>query len=542
MADEFDFVIIGAGSAGCVLANRLSADPSVNVCLIEAGPADRHPLIHLPLGIVKVMQHKRLTWNFETVPQEFEGGRKIPIPAGRVLGGSSSINGMVYTRGHPRDYDAWAEAGNAGWGYRDVLPYFLRSENNLVWRNSPYHGASGEMTVDNLRSTNQLSHDFVAAAASLQYPICDDFNGPRQEGFGMRQLTQRNGRRESAATAFLAPVAKRPNLRIVTGAEVERVVIEGGRAVAVEARLGGEMRRIAARREIVVSCGAIGSPMLLLRSGIGAASALRRDGIAVVADLPGVGANLQDHVSTHMLIATQSTVPYGISLKVLPRLVKNFFEYALFRRGLLATNGVECGGFLRTSPDLDRPNLQFAFLAGFRNPNGRMGFGHGYGLSVILVQPKSRGTVGLAANDRHRPNIDPHFLEAPEDVETLVKGLQIGRQILAAPALAQYDGREVLPGVERIRDDDLADYVRQGSRTAFHPVGTCKMGIGADAVVDPRLRVRGIAGLRVVDASVFPRIITGNTNAPVTMIAEKGADFMLGRPVLPPAVLPDDAR
>jgi choline dehydrogenase-like flavoprotein len=370
----------------------------------------------------------------------------------------------------------------------------------------------------------------VEAALSLQHPHCDDFNGARHEGFGFRQVTQRNGRRESAATAFLAPVAKRANLTIMTGAMVERVLIECGRAVAVETTFGPETRRILARREIVISGGAINSPMILLRSGVGAGEALRQHGIPVVADLPGVGANYQDHVSTPILTTTRSTEPYGISLRVLPRLFKELADYLLFRRGLIASNGLECGGFAKTSPVLDRADIQFSFAAGFRSASGRIGLGHGYGLTTILLRPKSRGTVRLSAKDTHSPSIDPNLLDAPDDVETLVKGLAMGRRILAAPAMAGYAGREVVPGAERTRDDDLADFVRLGSRTAYHPVGTCRMGIDRDAVVDPALRVRGVQGLRVVDASVIPSIIGGNTNAPVIMIAEKAADLIRGRP------------
>ena len=461
MADDFDFVIVGAGSAGCVLANRLSADQTVRVCLIEAGPVDRHPLIHVPLGVVRMMQHKRLTWNFETVPQTFGGGRRIPVPAGRVLGGTSSINGMVYMRGHPLDYDEWAEAGNAGWSYRDVLPYFLRSENNLVWRDSPFHGTAGELTIDNLNSTNKLSHDFVDAATSLQYPRREDFNSGEQDGFGFRQVTQRRGRRESAATAFLAPIRDRANLRVLTGATANHILFEDGRATAVDVTIAGERRKFSARREVIVSCGAIGSPMLLLRSGIGAAEELRSHGIAVVADSPGVGTNLQDHASTPILVSTKSTEPYGVSIRVMPRLAKDAIDYLLFRRGLIASNGLECGGFIKTKPTLERPDIQFSFAAGFRGPSGRISFGHGYGLTTILMRPKSRGSVKLSSGDIYRPSIDPNLFQDPEDVETLVKGLEIGRRILAAPAMAKYAGEELLPGPARVQKDDLVDFVRQ---------------------------------------------------------------------------------
>jgi choline dehydrogenase-like flavoprotein len=534
MSDEFDFVIVGGGSAGCVLANRLSSDPAVRVCLIEAGSPQLHPMTYLPLGVIGAMHNKRLTWNYKTVPQQYANSRRIPVPAGRLLGGSSAINGMVYMRGHPRDFDDWANAGNHGWSYNEVLPYFLRSENNIVWRDSPFHGTSGELTVDDLRTTNPLSRAFVQAAESLQYPTCVDFNAAQPEGFGLRQVTQRKGVRVSAATAFLAPAKRRANLDVITRATADRIVLDRGRAVAVEIVIGNSIRRIAARREVIVSSGTIGSPMLLLRSGIGPQSALRSHGIEVLVDLPGVGANLQDHATAPVLATTESAESYGISWKSLPRLVKEAAEYVLFRRGLLSSNGIESGGFIKTSPDIDRPDIQFSFAAGFRSPDGKIGLGHGYGLATILLRPKSRGTVSLSKDDRHLPQIDLQLLSDPDDAKMLAKGLQIGRRILSAPAMLRYRGKEVLPGPAYTSLDELTDYVRGNCATAFHPVGTCKMGVDAAAVVDPQLRVRGVQGLRVVDASIIPSIIAGNTNAPVIMIAEKAVDLLLSRPALTP--------
>ncbi|MGH6989027.1 MAG: GMC family oxidoreductase [Stellaceae bacterium] len=534
--EPFDYVIVGAGSAGSVLAARLSEDASVRVCLVEAGPPDRSLFIHVPLGVMALMNHRTFNWRYWTTPQLGLAGRQIYIPRGRGLGGSSSINGMVYNRGHPFDYDDWARAGNTGWSYREVLPYFRRSENNETWPDSPYHGAGGPMNVTHLDRYNPLCEALFAAAESMQMRRTDDFCGVEQEGFGIRQVTQRDGRRESAATAYLTPVLRRPNLRVMTGALAHRVTFSGQRASGLLATVGGAARLIPARREVILAAGAIASPLLLMRSGIGPGEELRRRGIAVRHDSPGVGANLQDHITTPIQYSSPTTVPYGLSVKTAPWLAWNVLRYALFRRGLFANNILHAGGFVRTDPALDRPDIQLILMPAARTAKGTMGIGHGYGLITVLLRPESRGRVTLsgAAPDAP-PVIDPSFLDDPADLAPLLRGVRLARRLLEAPAFAPYRGEERAPGAAVVSDDSLADYIRAASATAFHPVGTCRMGADDGAVIDPELQVRGVDGLRVVDASIMPTLIGGNTNAPVIMIAEKAADMIRGWKPLAPA-------
>ncbi|NUB45023.1 GMC family oxidoreductase N-terminal domain-containing protein [Fertoebacter nigrum] len=531
MSDTFDYLIVGAGSAGCVLANRLTEDGRMTVALIESGGRDRSPLIHVPLGVAGLIRHPRLNWLHKTVPQRHAAGRRIAMPAGRVLGGSSSINGMVYMRGHPLDYDDWAKAGNEGWSYREVLPYFIRSEDNLTWRHSPFHGTGGNLRVSDLRSINDVSRAFVAAGLSLQYRPCADFAGPDPEGFGYRQVTQRDGRRESTARAFYNPAAQRPNLTLRLRQTVRRLVFREGRAVGVEVERDGQTQFLTARREVILTAGAIGSPVLLMRSGVGCAAALASSGITPVHDLPQVGRNLQDHAAASIQFRTDHTGPYGISWKVLPRLAWSGIDYLLFRRGLLASNALEAAGFIRSRNDLDRPDIQYTFMAGSRSANGRIGRGHGYGASVILLRPGSRGEITLDPQS-HAPLIDPRFFEDDTDIDALVRGIRIARRIFAAEAFNEYAGREIQPGPDVLADEAIADYIRNTSATAFHPVGTCRMGPDTGSVVDPQLRVRGLSGLRIADASVMPNIVSGNTNAPTIMIAEKASDMIMGRPAL----------
>ena len=534
--EAYDYVIVGGGSAGCVLAARLSERPDVTVCLIEAGPRDRSPLIHIPLGIVALGNHRTLNWRHRTTAQATAGGRAIGVPRGRTLGGSSAINGMVYTRGHPADYDEWAAAANPGWAWRQVLPYFRRSENNETWRSSRFHGTGGPLNVADPGSLNGMVEVLFAATDSLQIRRCADFNGADQEGFGLRQVTQRNGRRESAATAFLAPALGRPNLRVLTGRLAQRVALHGRRAHAVELVAGARVHRIAARREIVLAAGAIASPLLLQRSGIGAGAELAAHGIAVALDAPEVGRNLQDHAAAAVRVASRTRVPYGLSLGALPGIAAAAIDYLIHRRGLFASNVMQAGGFVRTDPALARPDIQYSFMPALRSPTGGIVPGaYGYALSAFLLRPRSRGTVRLGGADaRAEPLIDPRFLSAPEDLETLLRGVALARRILAAPAFDRHRGRELAPGAEVQDEDSLRDFIRRTSATAYHPAGTCRMGSDERAVVDPQLRVRGIDGLRVVDASIMPTIIGGNTNAPVIMIAEKAADMILGR-APPPA-------
>lgn len=527
MDGEFDYLIVGAGSAGCVLANRLSADPNVTVCLIEAGPPDRSPLIHVPLGMIRLGTHPTLRWHDETVAQEHAGGRAILMPHGRTLGGSSAINGMVYMRGHPRDYDAWAEAGNPGWAYADVLPYFRRSEHNETFRDPTFHGQGGELNVATPAPLNGMVEVLFEAAQQLQIPLRDDFNGAEQDGFGLRQVTQKNGYRVTTATAFLAPVRGRRNLTIVSNAQAGRVIVDGGRATGVEVLRTGQRVRCRARRDVILSAGAIASPLILMRSGIGPGGELQRHGIAVLRDLPGVGANLQDHVAAGVKWSSRSSKPYGISLRALPSIAWGVIEYALFRRGLFASNIMQAGGFVRTDPSLDRPDIQFSFMPALRNARGGLTLGHGYLLNAFLLRPKSRGTVRLSGPSvSDAPVIDPQFLREPDDLAVLMRGVKLARRILNAPAFAPYGKEELSPGPQVTDDAALEKAIRAGAATAYHPVGTCRMGNDPQAVVDAQLRVHGVAGLRVVDGSIMPTIVGGNTNAPIIMIGEKAADMI----------------
>jgi choline dehydrogenase-like flavoprotein len=534
--DVFDYVIVGGGSAGCVLAARLSEDPAVRVCLIEAGPPDRHPLIHIPLGVTWLINHPRLNWRYWSAPQQQLAGRSIFLPRGRVLGGSSSINGSIYIRGHKSDYDDWAAWGNPGWSYPEVLPYFRKSENNEQFRASPYHGVGGPMNVTDCESYNPLVDTMLEAADSLQLPRTDDFNGREQEGFGRRQVTIRDGRRESAATAFLRDARSRKNLTILCDALVSHIDFEGRRAAAVQIVQADRRRRLTARREIILSAGVFASPAILMRSGIGDGAELQEHGIDVVHHAPQVGHNLQDHISSPVQYSSPTTIPYGISLRTLPWLARSVIDYALFRRGVFANTILHAGGFVRSRPGLDRPDIQFILMPAERAPSGRMGIGHGYGLITILLRPRSSGVVKLAGPDPAlAPVIDPAFYSEPADLDDMLRGLRLARRVLEAPAWGPVRGAELRPGSAVQSDDALKDYIRASSVTCFHPVGTCRMGKNADDVVDAQLRVRGVDGLRVVDASVIPRMIGGNTNAPVIMIAEKAADMIRGHAPMPAA-------
>jgi choline dehydrogenase-like flavoprotein len=528
---EVDYVIVGAGTAGCVLANRLTADPSVTVALIEAGPSDARTKVRIPSFVAAAIADPEIGWGYKSVPQRNLNNRQVPLPRGKVLGGCSSINGMAFFRGHPRDFDDWVSDGAAGWGYEDVLPYFRKSENNETWAASRYHGSGGPMNVMDIPRPNPLIRRFLEATSSLGYKRCSDFNAADPEGFGTRQATIRGGRRESMVTAYIEPIRSRPNLAIITEALVSTLIIEGERARGVVIERGGSTERLLARREVILSAGTYASPQVLMLSGIGDGAKLQHLGIEVRHHLPGVGAGLHDHPASVVQLKTADATSYGVSVKALPRGAWNVLEYLLWRKGPFASNVLEATGFVRTRPEAERPDLQIVFMPLLRNPSGSpIPVGHGYGIIPIAVRPKSRGTVTLASPDpRAAPVIDPNYLDHPDDLRTLVDGFQIARRILAAPAFESLHGAELVPGPGVKDEAAITQHVRNTAVSVHHPCSTCRMGVDPLAVVDPQLRVKGIDGLRVVDASVFPRVVAGNTNAAVVMVAEKGADIILGR-------------
>jgi choline dehydrogenase len=529
--EVFDYVVVGAGTAGCVLAARLSEATDVRVALIEAGPKDTNPFIHIPATVGAAISMRSINWRFMTVPQKSLAGRSIPIPRGHVIGGSGSINGMVYFRGHPTDFDDWAAAGNPGWSYRDVLPYFLRSENNEAYPDSPYHGHGGPMNVAFVPRPNPMTPAFLDAMQGLGYKRTDDFNGANTEGYGPRQGTILKGRRVSTATAYLKAASLRGNLTILTNTLASEVIIENRRAVGVAVQGEGGKRRLGARREVIVAGGAIQSPQLLMLSGIGDAGQLQAAGIGVKLHLPGVGANYHDHLAAAVMMEMKNSDSYGISWRAAPRGLMNIAEYALFRTGPLASNVFEATGFVRTLPELKRPDIQVVFQAARRNRNAfPFPLGHGFAISIVGLYPKSRGHVRLASGDpTAAPKVDPELFSHPDDVAMMLRGLKIGRQVTRAASFAKYRAAEVQPGPAIDDDAGLIDYIRRASGTVHHPCGSCRMGPDEQSVVDEKLCVRGVEGLRVADASIFPSVVGGNTNAAVVMIAEKAADMILGR-------------
>ncbi len=530
---EFDYVIVGAGSAGCVLANRLSADPASRVLLIEAGGRDRNPLLRVPILTGHWLRGRRHNWSYETEPQPGLDGRRLAWPRGKVLGGSSAINGMVYTRGLRSDYDTWAQAGLAGWSYDDVLPYFRRSEDRDAGADE-FHGEGGPLAVSRPQSANPLFDSFLDASAQAGYPRTDDFNGARQEGFGRYDFNIRNGRRNSSATAFLDPVRARPNLAIWTGCQARCFVLEEGRATGIELLRNGARETVTARREIVLSGGVVNSPQLLMLSGIGPADELRRHGIAVVRDMPGVGQNLQDHVLARVQFACRKPITLH-GLRRPDRAVAAVLRALVFGTGPGAAFPVLSGGFFRSRPELDEPDMQCHFLPGLTsgslrlNPFSRRGVGnrHGFMANVYQLRPLSRGSITLrGADPMDPPAIQPNYLAEEADRRTLIDGVRALRRIFAQPAFDNYRGEELAPGPGIETDDEIAAWIRQTADTVFHPVGTCKMGVDNMAVVDAALRVHGIDGLRVADASVMPRITSSNTHAPTVMIAEKASEMI----------------
>lgn len=528
---DYDYVIVGAGAAGCVLANRLSADPSTRVLLLEAGAEDRSLLLKIPAGFGKLMG-TAVNWIFDTAPQEHLQGRTMFLPQGKVIGGSTSINAMLYVRGNRGDYDHWKDLGNTGWGYDDVLPYFTAHESNERLADA-FHGTDGELNVADQIQTNPLSRAFLRAAQQAGIPRTDDPNGADQTGVFFHQVTQRGGVRESAATAFLRPVRRRPNLTVLTRAEVTRVVVDDGRATGVEYRRRGRLHTARARREVILSAGAFNSPRLLLLSGIGPADELREVGIEPVHDLPGVGKNLHDQLEVYITAETTEPISYTGEDRAL-RMLWHGINWTFFRSGPATATVTEGGAFVRSAPDVEQPDIQLHMLPvlvvwkdGARSAEKVSG--HGITILACAIRPKSRGEVKLASKDPSVPLIvDPNYLAEEEDWATSVAGLQVIRRVMQAPALASRLRREILPGDGVQTDAELREYIREWGKTDYHPVGTCKMGVDELAVVDPELRVRGVEGLRVIDASIMPTIISGNTQAPSMMIGEKGAALVLG--------------
>ena len=525
---EFDYVVVGSGSAGSVMGGRLSENPGTSVAVLEAGEETSQWYVKVPLAVILMIPSKLNNWAFDTVPQKALNGRVGYQPRGKGLGGSTAINGMVYIRGHRWDYDHWASLGNERWSHDDVLPYFIRSENNESIDNE-YHGKGGPLNIADWRTDNPLHHIYIEAMQKAGVPLNTDFNGATQDGVGLLQLTMKNGERWSAARAFLLPhIGVRKNLKVMTGALVRRVLFEGKRAIGVEFERGGKVQRVMARNEVILSAGAIQSPHLLMLSGVGPADHLREHDIPVVHDLPGVGQNFQDHPDVALVYRTKSADAYGISFKAAWRLLREVFRYRKTRRGMVASNIAESGAFIKTDPDLPAPDIQTGFLAAILDNHGRtMHRGHGYSSHVILLRPKSRGKISLkSADPRVPPDIDPAFLEHPDDVEVMLKGFKMVRELDKAPGLAEIRGEEIFTADART-DDEIRENLRQRVDTIYHPVGTCKMGSDAMAVVDNKLRVHGIEGLRVVDASIMPTIVGGNTSAPTMMIAEKASDMIL---------------
>lgn len=524
----YDYIIVGAGSSGCALAARLTENPNVRVLLLEAGPKDSNPYIHIPIGFYK-MTSGPLTWGLSTVPQANANNREIPYAQGRVLGGSGTINAEVFTRGCPQDYDAWEnELGCGGWSFKDVQPYFLRSEGNNTFA-GPYHGVDGPLGVSSLAPPHFLTQTFVQACQQMGLPYNPDFNGPVQEGSGPYQTTTRNARRCSASTGYLKPALGRPNLSVQTGVQIKKIIVQSGRAVGVEYNKNSSTTTVRAEREILLTAGAIGSPKLMLLSGMGPADDLRAQGIEVVADIPGVGENLHDHFGVDIVYELNG--PHSLDkYNKLHWMAIAGLEYALFRKGPVASNIVEGGAFWYADKEQPTPDLQFHFLIGAGVEEGvpKIPSGSGVTLNSYTLRPKARGSVKLRSSDPgEKPLIDPNFLGDPHDLKISAEGVKLSREMLSQSVFAKYMQREHFPGDSVKTQADFEEYVRQYGRTSYHPVGTCKMGIDEMAVVDPQLRVRGVEGLRICDSSIMPRLVSSNTNAPSMMIAEKASDIIL---------------
>lgn len=529
-AKVYDYVIVGAGSAGCVLANRLSADEQNRVCLLESGPSDHSLMIQMPAGIGYLVPGERFNLHHYTEPQTELNNRRLFWPRGRVLGGSSAINAMIYTRGNPGDYDAWEVAGNSGWGWQNMLPYFLLAEGNQRGSDA-YHSGYGPLSVSDLKWKSTAGQAFLRAAQEAGYRLNHDFNGAQQNGVGFYQVTQKFGRRCSSATAYLYPVKNRPNLSVFTGTQVAGLEFAGDRVSAVTLMNG---QRIVANKEVILCAGAIQSPQLLMLSGIGPEAELKKLGIVPQCHLPGVGQNLQDHLDITQVVETNQ--PVGFNDALLPKLkaALRLPEYLLLNRGMLTNNVAEAGGFASSSLAGGYPDIQFHLTAAPLFDHGKdKRSGNGYSLHACALRPKSRGQITLASRDpKALPIIQPNYLSEPDDLQVMVEGFEMCRDIIQQPELRKYHKRWWTPEEALTQRDSIANYIRQHAETIYHPVGTCKMGQDENAVVDAELRVRGVDGLRVVDASIMPGLISGNTNAPVIAIAEKAAEMILKKPTL----------
>lgn len=522
----FDYVIVGAGSAGCTLANRLTEDPDITVCLLEAGGTHKHFSVWVPSALLLNVLLKARNWHYETTPQAGLNGRRGYQPRGKVLGGSSSLNAMIYMRGNAKDYDAWAEAGNAGWRYADVLPYFKKAEHHEAGEDA-FHAQGGPLHVAPVSSPAKINDLFIQAAQECQYPHNPDPNGVTQEGVGMFEVTQKGGERWSTARAYLDPVMNRPNLTVVKEALTEKIHIENGVATAVSYRVKKNRHTVEARQEVILCAGAFGSPQLLLCSGIGPKDKLDAHQIAQVHDLPGVGENLQDHI-THVLAYDSDMLDnIGISIRGTFRMAREIFRYIRKRTGMMTTNYAESGGFIYTDRSEPSPDIQLTMVRSVVDDHGRkLHRGNGYCIHVTVMRPYSRGQITLAsANPSDAPIIDPAYFSDPRDFERMVKGVKMTQEIMRSSVFNPVRGKPFYAS-DSHNDSKIREDIRNRADTEYHPVGTCKMGSGPMAVVDDRLRVHGISGLRVVDASIMPTLVSGNTNAPTIMIAEKAADMI----------------